>query len=107
LADYLVTIGLPSLPALLDATEFARGHSADSVERQLLEEQADALLQGNAATQQDLRELQDQIFTLRRGAPVVPRWFYKLVRPKYEADMRYAAGRAAEASSRATSEPDD
>jgi hypothetical protein len=94
LADYLVTIALPSLPALLDATEFARAHSSDADKRQLLEDKLNDLLTDGNASSQDLREIQDQLFNLRRDAPLVPGWFYKLIRPKFEQDMRYAAQRA-------------
>jgi SMODS-associating 4TM effector domain len=99
LAAYLVTIALPSLPALLDATEFARAHSSDADKRQLLEDKSNDLLGDGSATKQDLREIQDQLFNLRRNAPLVPGWFYKLVRPKFEEDMRYAARRTAEGGS--------
>jgi hypothetical protein len=99
LTTYLVTIALPSLPALLDATEFARAHSTNAEKRQLVEDKADDLLKNGGGTNQDLREIQDQLFNLRRDAPLVPRWFYRLVRPGFEEDMRYAARRTAEGGS--------
>ena len=99
LADYLVTIALPSLPALLDATEFARAHSSDAEKRQLLEDKLNGHLRDGTAISQDLREIQDQLFNLRRDAPLVPGWFYALVRRRFEEDMRYAAERAAESGS--------
>jgi hypothetical protein len=102
LATYLVTIALPSLPALLDAAEFARAHAVDADKRQLLEDQTDALLRSGTASEHDLREIQDELFTLRRSAPLVPRWFYRLVRPRFEADMRYAAKHASAGNSSAT-----
>jgi hypothetical protein len=95
LATYLVTIGLPSLPALLDATEFARAHSSNADKRQLVMDTLDSLLNSSGATSQDLREIQDQLFNLRRDAPLVPGWFYTLVRGGFEEDMRYAAKHAA------------
>lgn len=99
LADYLVIVGLPSLPALLDAGEFARAHLVDAQRREQVEDRASALLQAGEATQQDLREIQDQLFELRRDAQLVPGWFYKLIRPKFEADMQYAARLATTAQS--------
>lgn len=95
LSAYLVTIALPSLPAFLDASEVYQGHAAAASSRQLLEDQTDALLASGAAGRQDLREIQDQLFNLRREAPLVPEWFYKRIRSTYEEDMRYAARQAA------------
>lgn len=91
LAQYLVTVALPSLPAFLDASELSRGHAAAAQSRQLLEVQTDDLLRASGATERDVREIQDQLFNLRRDAPLVPEWFYKLIRPRFEEDMRYAA----------------
>ncbi len=97
LASYLVTVGLPSLPALLDAVEFARGHFSDAERRQVIETRLNSLVQApSAATEQDIREVQDQLFQMRRDAQLVPKWFYKLLRPRFEQDMRYAAGRLRE-----------
>ena len=95
LATYLVTVALPSLPALLDAVELARAHSSASQRRQLVEERAEALISNGGADDQDLREMQDQLFGLRRDAPLVPKWFYEFLRPKFEAAMRYGADRLA------------
>ena len=95
LAEYLVTIGLPSLPALLDATEYARAHFTDASRRQLIEDEIDALLRSDGGTELDLREIQDQLFNLRREAQLVPELFYKALRRRFENDMRYAAGRVA------------
>jgi hypothetical protein len=91
LAAYLTTIALPSLPALLDATELSRRHLKASAQRQTLEATTEALFNKTATTDDDLREVQDQIFELRRDAPPVAGWFYRLLRPRYEAAMTYAA----------------
>ncbi len=98
LGEYLVTIALPSLPAFLDASELSRGHAAAARSRQLLQDQTDALLQSEGTSRQDMREIQDQLFNLRREAPLVPEWFYNRIRPSYEDDMRYAADQAARRS---------
>ena len=90
-ADYLVTVGLPSLPALLETSELAEGHTNAAGSRERLEERAESLLDQGAATDHDLREIQDQLFTLRRIASIVPEWFYRLVRNRYEKDMKDAA----------------
>jgi hypothetical protein len=91
MAAYLTTIALPSLPAVLDAVELAKRHRKASARRQALEATTSALLKGTDTAEADLREVQDQIFELRREAPPVAGWFYHLLRNRYEADMRYAA----------------
>lgn len=96
LSEYLVTIALPSLPAMLDASEFSKEHSAAAQSRQILEDQADQLLRTDAGSHLELREIQDQLFGLRRQAPLVPEWFYNIIRPKYEENMQYAADRASD-----------
>lgn len=92
LAGYLTTIALPSLPAMLDATELSRKHLLASNRRQELEAQCDRLLdEVSIADHLALRELQDELFVLRRDAPLVAGWFYYLVSKGYEDDMQYAA----------------
>jgi hypothetical protein len=91
LADYLTTVALPSFPALLDATELARRHRKDAARRQLIEAESDRLLAVKSASADHLRELQDQLYELRREAPLVPEWYYNLLVRGYERDMRYAA----------------
>jgi hypothetical protein len=104
LAEYLTTIALPSLPAVLDGIEISGAHRRAGRRRQDLEDQADAWLRGDPEPN-DLRELQDQLFNLRSAAPLVPEWFYKVIKNKYELSMRYAAERlAAELLSQTTSE---
>jgi SMODS-associating 4TM effector domain len=98
LGQYLTTIALPSLPALLDATEIARSHGEAASRRQVIEDQTDALLRRRGASDKDIRENQDQLFGLRRDDPLVPEWFYRLIKSNFEEDMRYAAERIDESS---------
>lgn len=90
LGAYLITILLPSMPAFLDASELSRSHATAADDRELARDQMDVLLKDGAATRQDLREIQDQLFRLRRDAPQVPEWFYRVIRPGYEEDMKHA-----------------
>lgn len=90
LGTYLVTILLPSMPAFLDASELSRAHASAARDRELIREQMDALLVDGTAETQEIREIQDQLFRLRREAPQVPEWFYQVIRPGYEEDMKYA-----------------
>lgn len=98
LAQYLTTIALPSLPAVLDAGEIARRHLQAADARSRLEERVDTLIRTptSAVDDHDLREIQDQLYVLRAEAPLVPEWFYKLVRDNYENDMQYAAAQVSE-----------
>jgi hypothetical protein len=91
LGEYLTTVLLPSLPALLDGVEMSEAHKRAAARRELLEDRTDALLKRHQGGLQELREIQDQLFDLRREAPLVPEWFYKIIKPKYEESMRYAA----------------
>jgi hypothetical protein len=91
LATYLTTIALPSLPAVLNATDFSKKHLQASSRLQEIEDASNTLLGTSEVSPEDLREVQDLIFDSRRDAPKVPRWFYKLVAKRYEEDMRYAA----------------
>ncbi len=92
LVEYLTTLAMPSLPAMLDGVEVARRQFRASASRLQFEQQIDRLLEDVVSVDlESMRKLQDQIFALRRDAPPVAGWFYKVLRPKYEADMRYAA----------------
>lgn len=94
LAQYLTTIALPSLPAMLDASEMARRHQEAAEARELLENRVDDLLKTPGDVEPlDLREIQDQLYALRTDAPLVPEWFYDLIKDRYESDMQYAADR--------------
>jgi hypothetical protein len=90
-ADYLVTIALPSLPALLDATELADTHLAAASSRERIEQRVDKLLPEGSVPASDLREIQDQLFALRSTPSIVPEWFYRVLRRRFEADMKTAA----------------
>jgi hypothetical protein len=90
LSTYLVTILLPSMPAFLDASELSRAHSSAARDRELIREQTDALIENGTAETHEIREIQDQLFRLRREAPQVPDWFYQVIRTGYEEDMKYA-----------------
>lgn len=91
LAEYLTTIALPSLPAMLDAAELSKGHMQASTKRQMLEDETNSLLGTSQVSNESLREIQDQLFGLRRDAPIVAGWFYRMVAAEYEEDMKYAA----------------
>jgi SMODS-associating 4TM effector domain len=91
LSQYLTTIALPSLPAVLDSIELAKKHLDASSRRKHLEDETNSLFDSNGVSEEDLREIQDQVFELRRQAPPVAGWFYWALSHRYEEDMRYAA----------------
>jgi len=96
LATYLAALALPSLPALLDASELAREHLKAATRRRETEQRISDLMDAGTATETDLRDIQDHLFSLRRGAALVPEWYYKLVAGRFENDMGYAAKQIAE-----------
>ena len=96
LAEYLTTMALPSLPAILDAIEVAKKQLLASDQRRHLETETDAMFDNSAVSHGMLREIQDQVFELRRNAPSVASWFYRILAKSYETDMRYAAKERAE-----------
>lgn len=96
LATYLVAIAMPSLPALLDALDMSRGHWRAADARQLLEDAIELHMTEDGVTRSSLREIQDQLYVLRREAPLVPEWYYKIIKPGFETDMRYAASLVAD-----------
>lgn len=85
LADYLIKLGLPITPALLDAAELGKAHLRYAAKREQLVHDISDLwtlhkkhLADVAVT--DCRRIQDEAYRLRRDAPRVPRWYYKIRR---------------------------
>jgi hypothetical protein len=95
LSQYLTTIALPSLPALLDAAELSKRQIRAALRREQIEQKTNSFLEQPAASHADVRELQDQIFELRRDAPPVAASFYRILARSYEVDMRFAASEKA------------
>lgn len=93
LQEYLVTILLPSLPALLEISDLVRRHQWAANQREAINEHLESLIPRETATDAEIREVQDQLFALRRDGSNVPEWFYRRLRNDFEADMRYGARR--------------
>lgn len=92
LADYLISIFMPSLPALLDAVDFIRAHlTASRVKGELEAEMTESLLAGNGVDFGVCRSFQDRLFTQRGADPVVAEPYYRLRRREYEKHMIEAA----------------
>jgi hypothetical protein len=99
LGRYLVTLGLPSLPAALELIELIGRHRWAAERRQQTNEELEALIARGDARAIQIREFQDQLFLLRRDEPNVPERFYRHVREDYERDMRFGASQMNNAAS--------
>jgi SMODS-associating 4TM effector domain len=91
LGDYLLRLGLPVLPAILDVLDIANGNEILGRSRARLAHEADHLYAearktGTAPSIQDCRSLQDEIYTMRRIMGV-PSWFYRLTRHRRQRNM--------------------
>jgi hypothetical protein len=91
LQEYLVTVLLPSLPALLEVSDLVKRHQWAAGQREAINEQLEGLISRGRATAIEIREVQDQLFGLRRDGANVPEWFYRRLRDDFEEDMRYGA----------------
>jgi hypothetical protein len=79
------------VPGFLDAIELSKKHFLAAIRRRHLEDKTNTMFSDTSVSHEVLRELQDQVFNLRRDASPVPGWFYRLLKTDYEEDMRYAA----------------
>lgn len=91
LQEYLVTVLLPSLPALLELSDLVKRHQWAAGQREAINEHLEGLISREGATDFEIREVQDQLFGLRRDGANVPEWFYRRLRDDFEKDMRYGA----------------
>lgn len=94
-SDYLVRLGLPSLPALLITGDLFSGHRAQARSKQRVEMAADAdweaaLAQKTPPDPARCRELQDTIFETRASGNPIPKWYYRLRLGHDEGAMREA-----------------
>lgn len=108
LTDWLVTFALPSLPALLDASEIADAHRriAETKGRDedelLLPLWNRELKTPGTLTTDDCRRVQDASFRLRSQGLQVPEWFFWKRRGRSEANMHDAAAARRSEYQRAT-----
>lgn len=100
-AQFLLGVAIPLLPALLDVYEQCRAIRAAGSERRALADGIERLLReddGHPIAGQDLLVWQDQLYALRRKAPQVPDLVYKRARKKNELAMHAAASALAAAA---------
>lgn len=91
LGEYLLRLGLPILPAVLDILDVANDNAALGRSRARLAREADriysdACATGKAPAIQECRGLQDAIYATRRVMGV-PSWFYRSTRQRRQRNM--------------------
>lgn len=96
LTDWLIIFLLPSLPALLDASEVTLAHRRQADNKKSLEDQMLALWDSEldapgTTTIGDCRRLQDEAYRLRVASAQVPELFHYLRRQGEETTMREGA----------------
>ena len=94
LGDYVLRLGLPVLPAVVDILDIAKVNDALGRKRALIADEADRLYTrtrqtGVLPTAADCRRLQDQIYASRTVIGV-PGWFYGLTRSGRQRNMEEA-----------------
>jgi hypothetical protein len=91
LGEYLLRLGLPVLPAVLDVFDIANSNAALGRDRARLAHETDRLYTtacntGVAPSVAACRSLQDEIYASRRTMGV-PSWFYRLTRHRRQRNM--------------------
>lgn len=91
LGEYLLRLGLPAMPAVLDMVDVANDNRSLGKSRGVLAERADALYNrarvgGAVPAVTEARDLQDGIFVSRTNMGV-PGWFYSLTRERRQRNM--------------------
>jgi len=92
-AEYIFGLLLPSLPIILQGIETSTVHFKTADKKISMEGKIsniwDAGLQDlSFVTKENCRQIQDFIYRLRKEGPLVPDWWYNVLRDKYEIDMR-------------------
>lgn len=93
LAEFLLGVAFPVLPAFLDVVQYVIGVRRSATEKGTLAKVIEDHLRGRleAVQPQDLLVWQAQLFELRRSAPEVPELIYNLRRKRNERAMQSAA----------------
>ena len=96
LVDYLLKFLIPSSAILVAGIETFRDHLEIATKKQEKEQEVNRLWEQTKQRPESLtldqcRQLQDYIFSLRSRQPLVSDWWYKMLRGRYERDMRQAA----------------
>jgi len=97
LGDYLLRLFLPSQPVFLDTIDLFVRHREQSSAKEAVEGAATSLWAkgvGDPGTigPDACRQLQDQVYRIRRMGLQIPEWFYRLHRERNELAMTTAVG---------------
>ncbi len=98
LAEFLLGVAFPVLPAFLDDVQYVIGVRRSATEKGTLAKVIEDHLRGrlDVVQPQDLLVWQEQLFELRRSAPEVPELMYKMRRKRNELAMQSAARQLSE-----------
>jgi hypothetical protein len=89
LENFILGVFLPVLPAILDVVQYVVGVWRSAADRADLARAIEERLDDDTPPDpQELLVWQERIFELRRAAPEVPDFIYKLRRPTNERAMR-------------------
>jgi len=92
LATFLLGVFLPVLPAALDAFEYMRNIARAARDRaDLARSIASRLAPGETVEPYELLVWQERLYDLRRTAPQVPNWLYRMLRNRNEQAMHAVA----------------
>jgi hypothetical protein len=95
LVDYILRFFNPSLSVLALGLETTWAHFEISNNKQTKEKLINGIWESvkkdpGTLTLEECRQLQDYIFLLRSLDPLVPNWWYRILRRGYDRDMREA-----------------
>ncbi|MGB8347656.1 MAG: S-4TM family putative pore-forming effector [Ktedonobacteraceae bacterium] len=92
LSAFLFGLLIPTLPALQQGVETVLSHRESAAEKEELAQRIEALWEigvrdPDVVRQDQLRQIQDRIYVLRKDGPLVPDRWYKWLQKNYQADM--------------------
>jgi SMODS-associating 4TM effector domain len=91
--DFILGLFLPSISAIIIGIRETKEHFEIASGKEKLEGQLTDLLdlavsQKQNIDNQDLRQIQDKIFELRKKAALIPDWWYNMLKGEFEKDMQ-------------------
>lgn len=96
LSAFLFGLLIPTVPALQQGIETVLAHRESAAEKEELAERITdlwevSLRDPDVVTQEQLRQIQDRIYNLRKSGPLVPDRWYKWLQKHYQEDMDQSA----------------
>ncbi len=92
LIKFLLSLFLPTLPVVMQGIETFLGHRETAAEKEELSHRIEGLWdiglkELTAVPVEQLRQIQDRIYTLRKDGPLVPDSWYEWLKRGYQSDM--------------------